>query len=276
MSAPIPDEQAALLAAICAEPDEDTPRLVYADWLQEHGDEEQATFVREAVRLEWLSDSEDEKRQQIAKRLDGIEARNGRRWLDAIGIEGVEAVYDRGMVEGVFYHDIDAFLASASVLFSRVPVRELTVYGLGGYEPLPDPLHKLIAMPEFTRLRALHLSNGGLPIFSDSWERFITSPHLANLRELSVRSAGLTDGDMRVFDRCEHLANLEELGLSGNQLTAAGALTVVRSPRLANLRRLGLAYNDILEDRSWNSPWFQLRDELINRFDSTAALGSVV
>ncbi|QJW93152.1 TIGR02996 domain-containing protein [Frigoriglobus tundricola] len=31
-------ERDALLRAICANPDDDTPRLVYADWLDEHGD----------------------------------------------------------------------------------------------------------------------------------------------------------------------------------------------------------------------------------------------
>ena len=32
----------ALLAAIIADPDEDTPRLAYADWLQENGQSERA------------------------------------------------------------------------------------------------------------------------------------------------------------------------------------------------------------------------------------------
>ena len=36
----------ALLAAILAEPDDDTARLVYADWLQEQGDEGRAEFIR--------------------------------------------------------------------------------------------------------------------------------------------------------------------------------------------------------------------------------------
>jgi uncharacterized protein (TIGR02996 family) len=39
-------EELALLAAIHAEPRDDTPRLVYADWLQEHGQEEYAEFIR--------------------------------------------------------------------------------------------------------------------------------------------------------------------------------------------------------------------------------------
>lgn len=36
----------ALLAAVIANPDDDTPRLVMADWFQENGDEDRAEFIR--------------------------------------------------------------------------------------------------------------------------------------------------------------------------------------------------------------------------------------
>jgi uncharacterized protein (TIGR02996 family) len=36
----------ALLAAIRAAPDDDAPRLIYADWLEEHGQTERAEFIR--------------------------------------------------------------------------------------------------------------------------------------------------------------------------------------------------------------------------------------
>lgn len=48
-------EESALRIAIVTEPDDDTPRLVYADWLQENGQEERAEFIRlqcELSRLE--------------------------------------------------------------------------------------------------------------------------------------------------------------------------------------------------------------------------------
>jgi uncharacterized protein (TIGR02996 family) len=41
----------ALLAAIREQPDEDTPRLVFADYLQENGDEHRAAFIRAQVEL---------------------------------------------------------------------------------------------------------------------------------------------------------------------------------------------------------------------------------
>lgn len=40
------DTGEALLKAILAAPEEDAPRLVYADWLQEQGDEERAGLIR--------------------------------------------------------------------------------------------------------------------------------------------------------------------------------------------------------------------------------------
>lgn len=46
-------EGAALLRAILMHPAEDTPRLVYADWLQERGDEARAEFIRN-TRENWF------------------------------------------------------------------------------------------------------------------------------------------------------------------------------------------------------------------------------
>jgi uncharacterized protein (TIGR02996 family) len=39
-------ERDALIRAICSNPVEDTPRLVYADWLDEHEESERAEFIR--------------------------------------------------------------------------------------------------------------------------------------------------------------------------------------------------------------------------------------
>jgi uncharacterized protein (TIGR02996 family) len=44
-------DEAGLLAGIKAKPDDDLPRLVYADWLDEHGDASRAEFVRVQVEL---------------------------------------------------------------------------------------------------------------------------------------------------------------------------------------------------------------------------------
>src|SRR5262245_19174055 len=48
---PAMDEQVAFIDAIRDAPDEDAHRLVYADWLEDHGQAEQAAFIRAHVTL---------------------------------------------------------------------------------------------------------------------------------------------------------------------------------------------------------------------------------
>src|SRR5687768_14661656 len=45
------DDRAGFWEAICAEPDEDAHRLVFADWLEEHGEAERAEFIRAQCEL---------------------------------------------------------------------------------------------------------------------------------------------------------------------------------------------------------------------------------
>src|SRR5262245_22546514 len=49
---------AALEAAIIADADDDGPRLIYADWLEDHGDPVRAEFIRVQCRLADLSPAE--------------------------------------------------------------------------------------------------------------------------------------------------------------------------------------------------------------------------
>jgi uncharacterized protein (TIGR02996 family) len=48
-------DEKALLAAIWEHPHEDTPRLLYADWLQENGQPERAEFIRVGCELARLT-----------------------------------------------------------------------------------------------------------------------------------------------------------------------------------------------------------------------------
>jgi uncharacterized protein (TIGR02996 family) len=44
-------EQATFVSQICENPDDDTVRLVYADWLDENGDPDRAAFIRVQVQI---------------------------------------------------------------------------------------------------------------------------------------------------------------------------------------------------------------------------------
>lgn len=144
------DEQA-LLAAILTEPDEDTPRLVYADWLQEYGNENRAQFIRLQVALANWSASElcvqsrkpyykrrpgrqcsifsrnpDHncwcRRDAIQAQSDALVATHGDEWVPR-----VSAMWDwhRGFVRGVTC-TVGDWLASGDELAAAHPVNRVT------------------------------------------------------------------------------------------------------------------------------------------------------
>lgn len=51
MPTTILSERDALYAAILDKPEDDAPRLIFADWLEEHGEEERAEFIRVQIEL---------------------------------------------------------------------------------------------------------------------------------------------------------------------------------------------------------------------------------
>ena len=69
----------ALLSAIIAHPDEDTPRLAYADWLDEHGQPERAEFIRFQIERAAL-DPQSERHRVCADREAELLTRHRRAW----------------------------------------------------------------------------------------------------------------------------------------------------------------------------------------------------
>src|SRR5262249_13501753 len=73
------------LRAICASPDDDTVRLVYADWLEEHGDAVRAEFIR----LQCQLGSEDlfaPNRRALLRREWRLLRQHGERWIREDGL----------------------------------------------------------------------------------------------------------------------------------------------------------------------------------------------
>ncbi len=73
------NERDALLRAICDNPDDDTPRLVIADWLQEHGEDERAEFIRlQIVLAHGNADS------ALLEREKALLAAHGESWSESL------------------------------------------------------------------------------------------------------------------------------------------------------------------------------------------------
>jgi uncharacterized protein (TIGR02996 family) len=75
-------EREALLRAICAHPNDDTPRLVFADWLHERDEEDRAELIRAQCRMRVPGLQEDEFRT-LSVRTNELLGAHGAAWKRA-------------------------------------------------------------------------------------------------------------------------------------------------------------------------------------------------
>src|SRR4051794_24185031 len=91
------DTRQALLNAIRDNPDDDAPRLIYADWLDENGQPERAKFIRlqiEESRLpEW-----DERRSDLNHEAKVLQLKNQKRWRKGLPL-WAKGAYQRGFLQ---------------------------------------------------------------------------------------------------------------------------------------------------------------------------------
>src|SRR5271166_6206709 len=117
-------DHAAFLEAIVAHPDDDTPRLVYADWLEERGDPRGA-FIRAQCALERLG-ADDPRRAALEDEADELLETHQDDWLSPFPGRTDELQFRRGFVE-LLVVDSESLLSSADKWFRTFPLRRLTV-----------------------------------------------------------------------------------------------------------------------------------------------------
>ncbi len=205
----------ALLAAICAQPDEDTPRLMYADWLDEHGsadDRLRARFIRVQIEMTRLEEQHPKWRKLYSeerKLLNDLTRRN---------VLSVDHLQKR-IVGGVDYQR--GFLASITVYAKRFLAEADNFLAI-------DPIQTV----RFAKLTA---KQGSVPPAT-----LFRSEQLARVRALDLTSAGLGAEGLGHIADSAHLAGLRSLVLTENPLTAEGLSRLVDSPNLPALASLDL------------------------------------
>src|SRR5262245_43371184 len=75
--------QNALLASILDSPEDDAPRLAYADWSDENGDPELAEFIRVQIALARLT-FDAPQRPSLVTREQALRQEHGRRWAEPL------------------------------------------------------------------------------------------------------------------------------------------------------------------------------------------------
>jgi uncharacterized protein (TIGR02996 family) len=90
----------AFLQVIAESPDDDAPRLIYADWLQDHDQPERAEFIRLQCRLAGAVPDEAE-RLRLETRERELLARHEREWLGPLQPLLARWAFRRGFLEAV-------------------------------------------------------------------------------------------------------------------------------------------------------------------------------
>src|SRR5438477_5170948 len=110
----------AFLQVVLDRPDDDAPRLVYADWLEERGDP-RGEFIRVQCELARLP-ADDPRRPELEGREKALLDAHRDAWLAPLRGLGADVEFRRGFVERLTL-TAEQFLADPDAVFGRAPVR---------------------------------------------------------------------------------------------------------------------------------------------------------
>ncbi|VTR92006.1 Uncharacterized protein OS=Sorangium cellulosum So0157-2 GN=SCE1572_06350 PE=4 SV=1 [Gemmata massiliana] len=175
-------DRESLLAAITANPEEDIPRLMLADWLKDNGVPDRGEFIRlqvEAAQQEAFSPRARELEaaaQELLNRYRG-------EWTRALSERITDHRFARGFIEHVGVNAA-TFVQSAPALFATAPIRSLLVER---FTRMVDPvsLEPLFNSPQMTRVRKLDFSK--LENTTDYFDPLAACRHLNQLTDLNLR-----------------------------------------------------------------------------------------
>jgi uncharacterized protein (TIGR02996 family) len=228
---------AGFLRDILADPEDDAPRLVCADWLDEQGDAARAEFIRvgcERARLE-----EGPRWAALAVRERQLLAAHGDAWKQEVAAWARPGCwFERGFVAGVECR-AGQFCERGRGLCRRAPVRHAALRSVGGF------LTQLTMTPVLAPLRKLDLLDG---VWGPYLPDVLACPHLSGLRAL-----GLCGDTVHYPPQAETLAELgrltalEELTLTVFPITPQAVHTLLEASVLQRLRALRLASDQLRE-----------------------------
>jgi uncharacterized protein (TIGR02996 family) len=218
----------AFLDAIGENPEDDGPRLVYADWLDDHGQPHRAELIRLQCRLALLEEHDPERLRLEQREADLLFA-FGKGWSAVPPCAGDHLrSFHRGFFDRLSTTASD-FLKRGGSFFAASPLTEVQLRNVRGRAP------RLAASPLLGRLTTLCLYDSDLT--PDDLHALGASPHLGNLRALALSRPVLNAEHAQALAGWSALPRLRRLQFSARTNHALEALAGVPG-RLAALRSL--------------------------------------
>jgi uncharacterized protein (TIGR02996 family) len=205
------DTELAFLRTICEQPDEDTPRLVFADYLDEQGGEVNALWA-ELIRVQVpLARGAGADRERLTARERELEPALVAVWMSRLGFPtGLRwENWSRGFPLRVT--SPGATIRSAlSAFANRVPFREFHCRAATDAD-----LITLAAWPESHLVRKLALWTEYARLGERALLALAGSEHLSNLERLQMQWVGYTDRGVDAFLESPHLSGLADVKIVG-------------------------------------------------------------
>ncbi|MBL8794223.1 MAG: TIGR02996 domain-containing protein [Planctomycetia bacterium] len=230
------DYEAAFFQTILDAPDDDTPRLIFADWLEERGESERAQLIRVQCELARLP-ADNPRHPQYAEWKACEQAllrTHEREWAAPLArlVNGWE--FRRGFIDAVTM-TVAAFLDHGEQLFKLTPVTHVRFLDSRYLLPV------LADCPALSRLRRVqffshYLDDAALPALA-------ASPHLRQLVWLHLGKNNLTNRGVGILANSPNLAALQYLNLSANFISRAGARILAAGGTLPALTAVDLSNN---------------------------------
>jgi uncharacterized protein (TIGR02996 family) len=208
------NHEQAFLQAIRETPDDDAPRLIYADWLEEQGGAARAAranFIRIQCRLAELPE-DDPVRDRLEDDAADLLTEHENEWTQPLHDIAEDWRFSRGFIEHIRIRG-ENLLRHAEKLFDFAPLRSLQL--LISRDDVPH----LAACSQLHWVSSLDFSR--CPLNDRALQQLLTSPHLKRLSALN---------------------------LDGNDINTPGLRALIRSPLFARLQRLDLSRNRAIGD----------------------------
>lgn len=247
-------DEHAFLSAICATPADDTARLVYADWLDEHDRPERAEFIRAEIELARTppgTDADERRRAALFARRAALLKAHATEWLAPFRSFASAASFARGFVQSV---DVPAnvFLRHAEAWFAATPLTRAKFTSCRIWDQASRVFswwtEPLFASPLLSRLECIDLE--GMELNANDVQLLAANPDLSRLRELVLADNDIRSEGATALANMPQLRNLTALDVRGNRITDTGARALAQSQYLTRLTELRITKNSIRE-RNW-------------------------
>ena len=237
----------AFLSDILANPSDETLRLVFADWLEDHGDIDRAEFIRVECQREKVPDFYPEW-DRLDLRAKELFHANNERWFGPLEILVDEFETKRGFVESITLK-ASLFVKNAKAILALAPVRELFLLGA------KSQARVLAGCPHLARIERLAFETTDSPPLDPAACRALAaSPYLTNLLELNLAGCQAGTSGFKALMSSRSFPHLEVLDLYGNSVSNA-IHAFLRRARFPNLKSLNLGGNDVRDACLGGLPW---------------------